>query len=43
VQSALEECVARSELFEPFLEDPIAADERTQCPGFGYDAPEVRA
>ncbi|HTT39443.1 MAG TPA: ribbon-helix-helix protein, CopG family [Burkholderiales bacterium] len=43
VLSALEEFVARSELAEQFLQDAIAADERMQRSGLGYDAQEVHA
>lgn len=40
---ALEEHVARSELADQFLEDAIAADERMQRTGMGYDVEEVHA
>ena len=43
VLSALEEHVAQVELAERFLEEAIAADERLQRTGVGYDAAEVHA
>jgi predicted transcriptional regulator len=43
VLSALEDYVSRSELAEQFLEDSIAADERMQGSGLGYDAADVHA
>ena len=43
VLSALEEYVSRTELSEQFLEEAIAADERMQRSGLGYDVSEVHA